>query len=128
MLKHWGFHLICNARKCNSLAISNPRVIELFSADMVRRIDMKAYGRPLIAHFGDGNKAGYTLCQLIETSNITGHFCDESGDAYLDIFSCRRFDPFAARAVIEEWFKPENIDLMVVERDAKYKMERRPLV
>ena len=40
--------------------------------------------------------AGYSLVQLIETSAITGHFCDASGDAYLDIFSCKDFDPATA--------------------------------
>ena len=128
MLKHWGQHCIMNARKCNSLAISNPRVIELFTNDMVKRIDMVAYGRPQIQHFGSGNKSGYTLVQLIETSNITAHFCDETGDAYLDVFSCKWFDPVIAKVVVEQWFKPEHIDMMMVARDAKIKMEKTPLV
>ena len=33
---HWGRHCIINARKCQSLAISNPRNIELFTAAMLR--------------------------------------------------------------------------------------------
>jgi len=119
----WGKHLILNARRCNSLSISNPRTIELFSADMVKRIEMKAYGKPQIQHFGDGNKSGYTLVQLIETSNITGHFCDQSGDAYLDVFSCAWFDEHMARVVVEQWFKPEHVDLKVVMRDANVCMK-----
>ena len=116
-----------NARKCNSLSIASPRVIESFTDDMVRKIDMKAYGRPMIYHFGEGNKSGYTLVQLIETSNITGHFCDETGDAYLDIFSCKGFDANVAKAVVEQWFQPEHIDMMMVPRDARLKMEKMPL-
>jgi S-adenosylmethionine/arginine decarboxylase-like enzyme len=116
-----------NARKCNSLAISSPRVIEQFTYDMVKRIDMKAFGRPYIQHFGSGNKSGYTLVQLIETSNITAHFCDETGDAYLDVFSCAWFDPVVARVVVEEWFKPEHVDVLMVNRDAKIRMEKSPL-
>jgi hypothetical protein len=30
----------------------------------------------------DPKQLGYSLVQLIETSAITGHFCDRSGDAY----------------------------------------------
>ena len=122
-MRHWGRHCIINARKCNSLSISNPRIIELFSESMVKRIDMVAYGKPLIQYFGYDNKAGFTLVQLIETSNITGHFCDESGDAYIDVFSCKFFDEHVARAVVQDWFKPESIDMKVINRDAKYIMQ-----
>jgi len=122
-MRHWGRHCIINARKCNSLSISNPRIIELFSESMVKRIDMVAYGKPLIQYFGYDNKAGFTLVQLIETSNITGHFCDDSGDAYIDVFSCKFFDEHVARAVVQDWFKPESIDMKVINRDAKYIMQ-----
>ena len=90
---------------------------------MVKRIDMVAFGKPLIQYFGHGNKAGYTLVQLIETSNIVCHFCDESGDMYCDVFSCKAFDPYVARAVVQDYFKPDYIDMKVVDRDANYKME-----
>jgi S-adenosylmethionine decarboxylase len=123
MLKHWGHHLILNARRCNALSIQNPRIIELFATDMVKKIDMVAYGPPKLAHFGADNKSGWTLVQLIETSNIMGHFCDQSGDAYLDVFSCKPFDQYVARAVVESWFKPESVDMKLVKRDSKYLME-----
>ena len=119
---HWGRHCIINARKCYSLSISNPRNIELFTEDLIKRIDMKAYGKPLLKHFGEGNKSGYTLVQLIETSNITAHFCDESGDAYLDVFSCKHFDENVVQHVVNTWFKPESIDMKVLSRDAKIAM------
>jgi S-adenosylmethionine/arginine decarboxylase-like enzyme len=83
---------------------------------------MKAFGRPMIQHFGEGDKAGYTLVQLIETSNITGHFCDNSGDAYLDIFSCKWFDENVVQNVVASWFKPESINMKVLARDAKIYM------
>jgi S-adenosylmethionine/arginine decarboxylase-like enzyme len=94
----------------------------MFLEAMVQRIDMKAYGRPLIQHFGSGNKSGYTAIQLIETSNIMLHACDETGDMYLDIFSCKWFDENVARVVVQQWFKPEGIDLKVIDRDARVPM------
>ena len=122
MLRHWGLECLVNARKCNQVAIRDPRVIELFLQDMVRRIDMKAYGRPIIHHFGEGNKAGYTAIQLIETSNITAHFCDDTGDAYLNIFSCAAFDAGVVQNVVATWFKPESMDSKVIARQAGVKM------
>ena len=119
---HWGRHCIINARKCHSQLIANPRNIEMFLETLVQRIDMKAFGRPLIQHFGEGNKSGYTAVQLIETSNIMLHACDETGDMYADIFSCKWFDENVARVVVQQWFKPEHIDLKVIDRDARVPM------
>jgi len=119
----WGRHLLVNARSCNKKLITCPTRVHDFTLDMVKKIDMKAYGKPMIQHFGTGNKAGLTLVQLIETSNITGHFCDESGDAYLDIFSCKYFCEDTAKKVIEKWFEPNNIYTKLIERDANHRME-----
>lgn len=117
----WGRHLICNASRCNR-NIRDLRVIELFAADMVKRIDMKAWGPPRIEFFGEDNKAGFTLVQLIETSNITAHFCDSTGDAYIDVFSCRTFSDAVCQQVIQDWFQPHLIDIMVIGRQAGKKM------
>jgi S-adenosylmethionine/arginine decarboxylase-like enzyme len=63
---------------------------------------MVPYGEPQVVHFGSGDKSGFTLVQLIETSNITAHFCEETDDMYLDVFSCKPFnmDNIAAIFVI----------------------------
>ena len=47
--------------------------------------------------------------QLIETSAVTGHFCDLSGDIYLDVFSCKDFDPEVAIEVVRQYFRPESV-------------------
>lgn len=117
-MRTWGLHAIANAFKCPIHKITNKKIIHDFTIDLVKRIDMKAYGSPQIIHFGEGNKAGFTLVQLIETSNITGHFCDESGDAYLDVFSCKSFDEKIVRQVIMEHFQPQMLDIKVIERQA----------
>jgi S-adenosylmethionine/arginine decarboxylase-like enzyme len=77
---------------------------------------MVAYGQPMIHHFGSGDKAGYTLVQLIETSNITAHFCEESGDAFIDVFSCKPFSRKKVEALIEEVFVPKTIETQIILR------------
>ena len=79
---------------------------------------MVAYGPPLLKHFGKDGKAGYTFVQLIETSNIVGHFVEFSDDAYLDIFSCKEFDPAVAEKVIRKYFKPTQLHMQLIERTA----------
>ena len=77
---------------------------------------MIAFGEPLIEHFGKENKTGYTVVQLIQTSNITAHFVDESGDGYIDVFSCKPFDKETVENVINEYLNPKNIRSNMVER------------
>ena len=74
-----------------------------------RRDTMNAYGAPLLEHFAEHlpEAAGYSLVQLIETSAITGHFCDRSGDAYVDIFSCK-FAAELAVEVVRAAFRPQH--------------------
>jgi S-adenosylmethionine/arginine decarboxylase-like enzyme len=115
---YWGYHLIINAAKCNKKAITSPDIIEKFVKDLVMQIDMVAYGEPQIIHFGEGNKAGYTLVQLIETSNICAHFCDDTGDAYIDVFSCKPYNKNIVLSLVDDYFLPANVNHQYLERQA----------
>jgi S-adenosylmethionine decarboxylase len=117
----WGQHLIIDLAGGRREAIRSADVIARFSRELVAAIHMKAYGEPLLAHFAEHSPkaAGWTLVQLIETSSITGHFCDFSGDAYLDVFSCQEFDVQTVLDLIEETFQPEHITSTVLKRQAR---------
>lgn len=84
---------------------------------------MVPYGKPKVVMFGTGNKKGYTLVQLIETSNITGHFVEETDDMYLDVFSCKTFDQKTVRDVVNFYFGPTSLDTKLVQRDASVVMQ-----
>ena len=107
--KPWGFHLVVDAVKCDLAAIKSKSTIAAFVKHLVKEIDMIAYGPPRIVRFGDGNKMGYTLVQLIETSNITAHFSEETGNAYLDVFSCKPFQSSVAINCIKKYFSPSHM-------------------
>ena len=76
----WGYQLRVDAARCNSNRSDNEK-ISLFAEDIVKQIGMTSYGDPWVVYFGKDNPsvAGFTLTQLMETSNITAHFCDYSG-------------------------------------------------
>lgn len=116
-MKTWGIHTVLDAHRC--LNVQCPNTIIRFTRQLVKDIDMVPYGEPIIKHFGTGNKAGFTLVQLIETSNITAHFCDESGDVYLDVFSCKEYDPKVVIQTFESYFYPKSINLSVLYRQAQ---------
>lgn len=99
----WGYHYIVDA-KANGESIRSETNIYNFTKQLVKDIDMVAYGEPQIVHFGSGDKAGYTLIQLIETSNICAHFVEENDTFYLDVFSCKEFDPAIVDELLDTYF------------------------
>lgn len=122
-MSYWGYHLILNAAKCSPAPIRSATAIGDFTTTLVKRIDMVAYGSPQIVMFGSGNKKGYTLVQLIETSNICAHFVEETDDMYLDVFSCKPFNPETVEAIVRESFEPSQISSKFVLRDARVQMQ-----
>jgi S-adenosylmethionine/arginine decarboxylase-like enzyme len=124
-LAAWGKHLVLDAAGCSPHNIRSALVIDAFARDLVRRIDMVAYGPPQIVMFGTGNKKGYTLVQLIETSNICAHFVEENNTMYLDVFSCKDFNPAVVKEAVLDYFDARHQYARVLERDAVLPKELR---
>ena len=110
--------MIVNASGCLPHSIRCSNNIYQFTKRLVHKIDMVSYGEPHIVMFGTGNKKGYTLVQLIETSNITAHFVEETNDVYLDVFSCKPFEPKDVMSVFSESFAPLKSDTKFLVRQA----------
>ena len=106
----WGKHLVLDLKHCVPQMIRCPHRIKDFSQELVENIDMVAHGEPWVKHFGTGSRAGYTLVQLIETSNITAHFAEEDNSAYIDVFSCKNFHNKDVTDTINKYFWPEFIN------------------
>ena len=109
--------------KCVPSTIRCAQNISVFTNSLVQRIDMVPYGKPQVVMFGTGNKKGYTLVQLIETSNICAHFVEESDDMYLDVFSCKPFDEKVVKKVVDDFFSPATMDTKLILRDASTRMQ-----
>lgn len=122
-MNSWGLHSIHNIFKACPDKIRCATTIYKFNKALVQKIDMVPYGEPQIVHFGKDGKQGFTLSQLIQTSNITAHFVEETNDFYLDVFSCKEFKPEDVEEVIKEYFQPQHISTQLIVRQAKPKME-----
>ena len=120
-MSYWGYHLILNCGKCAPASIRNKAIITTFAKSLVKKIDMVPYGEPQVVMFGSGNKKGYTLVQLIETSNICAHFVEETNDVYLDVFSCKPFNHKDVKDVVGSYFNPETMNDIFLTRDASLK-------
>ena len=120
-MRPWGYHLVLDLAKCNAAAIRSRHHIKLFSERLVVGIDMVPFGPAHIVRFGEDDKMGYTLVQLIETSNILAHFCEESNNAFMDVFSCKAFDPMVVKHIVQDHFRPQRMTMRLLMREAELK-------
>ena len=54
--------------------------------------------------------------QLIETSLISGHFANQSNNIYLDIFSCKFYDPNVVAEFAKKFFQAQDFNIAWVLR------------
>jgi S-adenosylmethionine/arginine decarboxylase-like enzyme len=119
-MSYWGYHAIFDCANCDFASITNPDVLKEWVEALVEEIEMVPYGDPQIIHFGHNEEhlAGWTVLQFIETSNIMAHFCDNSREAYIDVFSCKPFSVEIALEVISRFFHPTKIRTTFLTRQA----------
>lgn len=119
MSTYWGHHLMLDCSGCDINKIRDKKHIYNFVKELVEKIDMVAHGEPIIEHLlpGEPNQ-GYSVMQLITTSNICAHFVDISGTAYFDVFSCKQFDTVVVQDVIRDYFSPTKMRVNFVTRHA----------
>jgi S-adenosylmethionine/arginine decarboxylase-like enzyme len=113
----WGQHLILDCKNCNLDSINDETTIRNFVTTLVERIDMTLHG-PLHLEFllpGTSNE-GYSLLQMITTSNITAHFVNNTQSAYIDVFSCKEFNSSIVTHTVQEFFDPKDIKTVVLFR------------
>lgn len=116
----WGKLLSIDAFRCCPRAINSPVLIAHFNNELLKRIDMKPHGGAMIVKFGESGTPlyGYTLSQLLTTSNLSCHFSEMNKSLYLDLFSCKSFDNKVVEDTVREFFKAERIKSVELERPA----------
>lgn len=118
-MEHFGWHFILDCSGCDEQAITDKETIYNFSKELVKRIEMTAYGEPIIEYMLPGDeKEGYTLVQLITTSTIMAHFLTKHKTAYIDVFSCKKFNTYIVENTVKEFFKCDNIRFTFLTRNA----------
>jgi S-adenosylmethionine/arginine decarboxylase-like enzyme len=120
----WGQHLILDITGCPRELLTSADNLRQWIVALVEAIDMQAYGEPIIEHFAthSHDAAGFTLMQLIETSNICAHFAENLGQVYIDIFSCKAFDVEKAKQVCQQYFEPSHVEEHLIARGSFQKL------
>ncbi len=101
----WGIASAIDIYDCDPEKIRDAEYIKQFVAELCDLIEMKRFGECQVVHFGEDEKvAGFSMVQLIETSLISAHFANLTNTVYLDVFSCKAYDPETVRAFAQNAF------------------------
>jgi S-adenosylmethionine decarboxylase len=113
----WGVLTSVDIYKSDPDIIRNAKSIEQFVYQLCDLIEMKRYGECQIVHFGHDKKVeGFSMTQLIETSLISGHFANASNTIYLDVFSCKFYEPREIAEFATSFFKGRNYKMQIALR------------
>ncbi len=111
MKEVWGQSLSIDLGGCEHSLMINPKKLKEFSKRICKEIDMVPFGEPIIKRFPIGNETleGYSMMQFIMTSSITVHLDEIDNRAFIDIFSCKRFNVNTAKNFCRSFFKAKKI-------------------
>lgn len=119
----YGFELVLDIHECDPSTF-NRDCIDQFFTELCEQIDMVKCE----VHFWDDldvppdeqqtepHAKGTSAVCFILTSSIVIHTLDLLGAVYVNIFSCKTFDPELAAAFTKDWFKGEIRKSTFIER------------
>lgn len=110
----WGLEAQIDLQGCDPDVIRDKELIENFVVELCDLIKMKRFGSCTVVHFGKQKRiAGFSFTQLIETSLVSGHLANATNAAYLNIFSCKEFDPKIVEDFCGAYFKAKEATTVV---------------
>jgi len=113
----WGIASSIDIYNCDPDTIRDADKIRQFVVELCDLIEMKRFGETLVVHFGEDERvAGYSMVQLIETSLISAHFANQTNATYLDVFSCKTYNPDQVAEFARKFFGGSHTNLNVTLR------------
>lgn len=101
----WGLACSFDIYGCNPKMIRGADEIKRFVRELCDLIGMRRFGDTTVVDFGEDERAaGFSMTQLIETSLISAHFANATNTVYLDVFSCKLYDPAVVERFATEFF------------------------
>ncbi len=121
--ENYGVELILDLHGCDSSKFTRESISGYFER-LCELIDMKRE----VLHFWDDvgvpeedkqtlpHTQGTSAVQFILTSSIVIHALDQLGAIYINIFSCKAYDPKVAEQFTAEWFSARDCSARFIER------------
>ena len=113
----WGIAASIDIYDCDPGTIRDSDAIRQFVAELCDLIEMKRFGETQVVHFGEDERvAGFSMTQLIETSLISAHFANQTNAVYLDVFSCKPYDPDVVAEFAQRFFGGRRVVVQITLR------------
>lgn len=122
-MEKYGVELILDLHGCDNSTFTRESISQYFER-LCELIDMKREA----LHFWDDvgvpeeekqtspHTQGTSAVQFILTSSIVIHALDQLGAIYINMFSCKEFDPNLAERFTIKWFSAKNCSARIIER------------
>lgn len=112
----WGRSASIDLHDCDFQLIKSPQAIRKFVRELAAKLKMHRVGPVRVKRFGHGRLRGYSMIQFIETSTITAHFDEFGKRAFIDVFSCKKYNPKKVKSFCQKFFKSGKAGMYVEER------------
>lgn len=113
----WGISTAIDLYDCDPELIRSADKIKQFVVELTDLIGVNRFGECTVVNFGARPEvAGFSMTQLIDTSLVSGHFANKTNTVYLDVFSCKYYDPDVAADYAQRFFKARSRRMQVLLR------------
>jgi len=112
----WGRSASIDLHGCDRKLLHDPQAIRRFVKELCQVLKMKRVGPAEIKRFGHGRLRGYSMMQFIETSTIVAHFDEQGNRAFIDVFSCKPYNPKPVARFCKKFFKAKECREYVEDR------------
>ena len=116
----YGSHLIFEGYDADATKLHDLTVIYQLLDELPGLIGMEKIGPPHLVKFDGEDKAGITGVVLIVTSHISIHTYSLKGCLFLDVFSCKCFDPTVVIELVIRTFGVGKAEHTIVRRGVKF--------
>lgn len=115
-LNFWGMLTTMELYDCKPELMTDTKKMKEYVIRFCKLIDMKRWGKCHIARLGKDYLEGYSVFQFIETSSITIHFDEQLNQVFIDLFSCKGYDPVKAFEFSKNFFGAKRADMLIRKR------------
>lgn len=123
LAKVYGFELMLDLKNCNT-SLFNRNSLDNYFDELCNLISMEKaevhfwddVGVPLSEQQTDPHTKGTSAVCFILTSSIVIHTLDILKTVYVNIFSCKTFDPNVTTKFTKNWFQGEILNSTFFER------------
>ncbi len=113
----WGLLTSIDLHDCNPKKVRSEADIKQYVKELCELIGAKRFGDTVVVNFGEDERiAGFSMTQLIETSLISGHFVNRNNYIYMDVFSCKAYDPAVVIAFTKKFFEAKEAGSNIILR------------